>query len=55
MKSQEDVGKAPPPSSGREKPGDARKHEEKERYEKEQVSGAVPHLRIWCLPVPFLL
>ncbi len=53
-KSQEDVGKAPAPlrGGGGGGPGDARKREEKERYDKERVSGAVPHLRIWCLNVP---
>jgi hypothetical protein len=38
----------PPPPE----PGDARKREEKERYDKERVSGAGPYLRIWCLNVP---
>jgi hypothetical protein len=42
--SPEDVGKAPP--SGRGEPGDVRKREEMERYDIEQGSGAVPHLRI---------
>ena len=42
----------PPPSSRRGEPGDARKREEKQRYDEERVSGAVPHLRSRCLNVP---
>jgi len=40
-----------PPPSGRGEPGDARKREEKQRYDRERVSGAVPYLRIRCLNV----
>jgi hypothetical protein len=45
-------GESPPPLSRRGEPGDAWKREEKQRYDEEQGSGAVPHLRIRCLNVP---
>ncbi len=38
--------------SRRGEPVDAQKREEKQRYDEERVSGAVPHLRSRCLNVP---
>ncbi len=42
-------GSPPPPGGGN--PETHGKREEKQRYDRERVSGAVPHLRIRCLNV----